>query len=114
MHLTRESIFVASIRSFCTALMTILGALIGIALVVMSLSIISGPDIYPEKSNLTLAADAHGNRDLLPPSAPVILKLNITGVIGQGDLTFAKFQNMLFDSREGMLKHNRVKAVLLY
>lgn len=61
-----------------------------------------------------IAPDAHGNRELLPQTDPVVLKLDIRGVIGQGDLTAAKIQNSLFDSREGMLSHNRVKALLLF
>lgn len=113
MQFTKESIFVASIRSFCTAFATILGVLIGITLVLIGIFVTTGPNIYPDKSNLVLAPDAHGKRDLLPQTAPVILKLDISGVIGQGELTYEKVQNLLLDSREGMLAHNRVKAVLL-
>jgi len=114
MQFTKESIFVASIRSFCTSFATILGLLIGLILIFMGLMMMSGPNIVPEKSDLTIAADANGNRDLLPHTAPVVLKLNITGVIGQGELTAEKFSNLLLDSREGMLANNRVKAIFLY
>lgn len=109
----KESIFVASIRSFCTSFATILGVLIGIALVLIGLVTMSGPDIYPEKSQLVIAPDADGSRELLPLTAPVVLKISISGVIGLGELTYEKIQNVLLDSREGMLKHNRVKAILL-
>ncbi|MBS0651791.1 MAG: S49 family peptidase [Verrucomicrobia bacterium] len=114
MQFTKESIFVASIRSFCTSFATILGLLIGLILIFMGLMMMSGPNIVPEKSDLTIAADANGHRDLLPHTAPVVLKLNITGVIGQGELTAEKFSNLLLDSREGMLANNRVKAIFLY
>lgn len=114
MEFTRESIIVSAIRTFLKSFAAILGILIGGLLVFAGLTMFSSPDIYPPASNLTLAPDATGNRDLLPSTAPVILMLNITGVVGQGDLTSPKMQNCLFDSREGMLSGNRVKAVLLH
>ncbi len=114
MQLARESVFVSAVRSFCTSFAAIIGILIGIVLVVFVLGLFSSPDIFPRKSDLTIMADAQGKRDLLPQSTPVILRIDIRGVIGQGDLTEAKFNDLLLDSREGMLDHNRVKAILLY
>ncbi len=114
MEFTRESIIVSAVRTFLKAFSAILGILFGAILVFIGMAMFSTPNIYPPSSNLMISADAHGNRDLLPSTAPVILKLDITGVIGQGDLTFEKVQNTLLDSREGMLAGNRVKAVLLY
>ncbi len=114
MQFTKESIFVASIRSFCTSFATILGSLIGLTLIFIGLVMISGPNILPEKSDLMIAADANGNRNLLPHTTPVVLKLDISGVIGQGELISTKFSTMLLDSRDGMLANNRVKAILLY
>ena len=114
MEYTRESIILASVRTFCKSFAAIIGILIGVVVVCIGLMLFSSPDIYPTKSTLKIAPDAEGNRDLLPASAPAILKLDITGVIGLGDLTAEKVQNSLFDSREGMLANNRVKAILLY
>ncbi len=113
MQLTRESIFVGAVRSFCTSFAAVLGVLIAIVLVFVGLVMFSTPDIYPKKSEMTIAPDANGNRDLLS-SAPVVLRIDIRGVIGQGDLTGPKFQNVLLDSQEGLLANKRVKAVLLY
>jgi protease IV len=113
MQLARESIFVSAVRSFCTSFAAIIGILVGIVLVVFVLMLFSTPDVLPKKSDLTVAADANGHRDLLPHSAPVILKIDIRGVIGMKDLVEDKFANMLLDSREGMLDHDRVKAVFL-
>ncbi len=113
MQFTRESIFVSAVRSFCTCFGAILGILIGLILVVVTVMMFSSPDILPQKSDLSVAANAKGERNLLPHSAPVVLKINIQGTIGQGDLTGDKFQNILFDSRDGLLQHDRVKAILL-
>src|SRR5690348_5031821 len=113
MQLARESIFVSAVRSFCTSFAAILGILVGIVLIVFVLLMFSTPDILPKKSDLTVAADANGNRDLFSQSVPVMLKIDIQGVIGVKVLVEDKFTNMLLYSREGMLDHDRVKAVLL-
>lgn len=113
MEYMRESIIVSSVRVFCKAFAAIIGIVIALVLVFVGLMFFSSPDITPSKSSMTIAADAQGNRDLLPASSPVILKLDIKGIIGQGDLTEEKFRNNLLDSQEGMLANNRVKALLL-
>jgi protease IV len=113
MEYIRESILLSAVRTFCKAFAAIIGILIGLILILFIVMMFSSPDIYPPKSTLVLSPDANDNRDLLPHSAPVILKLDITGVIGTGDLVAEKVQNSLFDSREGMLATDRVKAILL-
>lgn len=114
MEFSRESILVSAVRTFCKSFAAVIGILIGAVLVFIGLNLFSGPDIYPPKSTLTISPDASGNRDLLPHTDPVVLKIDIAGVIGQGDLIADKVENSLLDSREGMLSNNRVKAVLLY
>ena len=115
MQFTTESIFVSGVRSFCKAFAVIIGAGIATILVVfLGAMMLSKPDIMPPKSDMTILPDAMGARDLLGPEAPVILSLDITGVIGQGSLTTEKVKNILLDSREGILSHGRVKGILLY
>ena len=114
MEFAKESIIVSAVRTFCKSFAAVIGILIGIVLVAFGLMMFSSPDIFPHPSSLIISPDANGNRDLLPLTAPVILKLDITGVIGQGDLTTEKLGNALLDSRDGMLSHNRVKALFLY
>lgn len=109
----RDSIIVSTIRTFCTSFAAIIGVLIAFVFVLICVSRLSPPDLFPPKSQLTISADANGNRDLLPSSAPVLLKIDIHGVIGDKDLTFAKIRNMLLDSREGILDKGRVKGILL-
>lgn len=114
MEYTRESIILASVRTFCKSFAAIIGILIGVVVICIGLTLFSSPDIFPSKSSMKIAPDAEGNRELLPASTQAILRLNITGVIGMGDLTSEKVQDSLFDSREGMLANDRIKAVLLY
>jgi protease-4 len=114
MEYARESIFISAVRTFCKTFAGIIGILIGVILIFFVLMMFSSPDIYPPQSSLVISPDANGDRELLPHISPVLLKMDITGVIGQGDLTNQKFQNSLLDSRKGMLGPDRVKGILLY
>lgn len=114
MNFARESIIVSAIRSFCTSFAGIVGVLIGLILIFICVAMFSAPDIYPPQSKLLIEPDANGSRTLLHQTAPVILKLNIRGEIGLKDLTYDNFNSLLLDSREGMLAHDRVKAILLH
>lgn len=114
MEYIRESIIVSSIRTFCKSLAGVVGLGLGLVLVVVALMMFATPDIYPPASSIKIAPDAEGKRILLPSNAPVVLTLDIKGVVGMGDLTAEKFQNTLFDSEEGMFEGSRVKAVLLH
>ncbi len=113
MELSRESIIVSAVRTFCKSFAAIIGIAVGVVLAFIVAAMFSTPDIFPPKSSLLISPDAHGNRELLPHTAPVILKIDITGVVGMQDLTTDKVRNSLFDSRDGMLSGNRVKAILL-
>ncbi|MEN9343712.1 MAG: putative signal peptide peptidase sppA [Chlamydiota bacterium] len=114
MEYMRESVILSSIRAFCKAFATLLGVLFAIVICVFALMFLTGPDLYPPKSTMTISPDAQGNRELVSLHAPVILKLDIHGVIGMDELTGDKVMNSLLDSREGMLAGDRVKAVLLH
>ncbi|MBS3903960.1 MAG: S49 family peptidase [Simkania sp.] len=114
MHFTRESIFIGAIRSFCTAFAALLGILLALVITFFALGSTGDSQLFPPKATPMITADAAGNRTLLPLSAPAILRLDIHGVIGADDLTFTAFNNLLLDSREGLLAHDRVKAVLLH
>jgi protease IV len=114
MEYARESILVSAVRTLCKAFAGIIGILIGFILVFFVLMMFSSPDIFPPQSSLMISPDANGDRELLPRTSSVLLKMDITGVIGQGDLTSQKFENSLFDSREGMFRPERVKGILLH
>jgi len=114
MDFTRESIFVAAIRKFCTSFAAAVGILIAIALIFIGITVMTGPDLFPDHSTFVITPDAHGHRELLPESDPALLRIDIKGVIGEGHLVAHKIQNMLLDSREGILQNNRVKGILLY
>ena len=114
MEISRESIFIAALRSFCKAFFTIVGILVGIVLIGIIFAVMSGPVNLPAKSTISISADSNGDRTLLPDSSPVILRINIHGVIGTRDLTAGHIEDLLLDSQSGLIKTDRIKGLLLH
>ncbi len=114
MDLPRESIFRATLRTFFSSFAAMVGILLGLAVVVIAIIALSGPTMIPEKTEFTVAPDANGKTELLPMTTPVVLRIDIHGPIGELLLNSETFGNILADSREDMLKDNRVKAILLH
>lgn len=116
--MVRESIFFASIRSFFIALFAIAGILAGTFIMVallggLSTTIDGSPELHytytPE-----IKPNAAGVRKEESATAPVILKLNISGIIGLDSLTRKDVAQQLIESRERSFEGDRVKAILLY
>jgi len=120
--MVRESIFFAAIRSFFIALFAIAGILVGIFVVMaliggvmggLSNSLDGTPELHysytPE-----VQPNADGVRKIEGSSVPVVLKLNINGVIGLDSLTRKEIGQQLIESRERSFEDDRVKAILLY
>lgn len=114
MQITRESIFVSTIRSFCTGFAVFLGILLAVVIGFIVIGFFNGPDLLPQKANVSIAQDANGDRQMLAPTAPAILRIDLHGVIGDTYLRATDIENILLDSREDLLGHNRVKGVLLH
>lgn len=110
----RDSIFTGAIRSFFSALGAILGILIGIGIIIFLFSMLFPPSLVPEKTEITIAADAEGKREPLASSSPVILRVNFNGIIGEPMLDSNTIEDILIDSREGMLKQRHIKGVFLH
>lgn len=110
----KESIFWASIRAFFVSLFAVLGILISFVLIVLFFAVASKETATePEKTfSPVIVANAKGERKAQSDTSPVILKLNIHGIIGLDPLTTDAFQKMLIESREDTLK-DRVKGIIL-
>jgi len=114
MKFTRESIFISALRGFFNTVGVIFGIAIALMIVILGINLASSSIKAPDKSTLTLSPDSNWNREQLPSSAPVILRINLNGIIGLGKLTGDKFKSILVDSREGDLANDRVKGIILY
>lgn len=113
----RESIFYSSMRSLFVTLFGMIGIILSLFLFIVLLSSITTttegiPDITytytPE-----IVPNAQGIRKSLSKDAPVILKINIHGIIGMETLSHATIEKLLIESRERSLKDSRVKAIIL-
>ncbi len=115
MDTPRESIFSSAMRTFCRMLFGLLGILIAFVIFSMVYSAFAPSHLAEEKTTMTLLPDAHGNRDILPMSTPAILQIPIHGFIGDPQkLDSDLIQNVLLDSRSGLLGNDRVKGILLH
>ena len=114
----QESIFKSAVRKFFVVLFGIAGALLGILLIFALIGGISTS--MDNASELTysfspeIVANADGIRKVESSTAPVILKININGVIGLDSLTRKSISQLLIESRERSFENDRVKAILLY
>ena len=84
-------------------------------IIILALLFSSSEDLKVE-DNYKPVILPNGNdvRKKLSKDSPVILKLNVQGVIGLDELTSSSISDQLTESREGALKSDRVKAVLVY
>ena len=66
------------------------------------------------KNVLTLLPDDKGDKEVLPPTSPVLLRINIHDTIGRDMMTATSVESQLIESRKGILKGDRVKGILLH
>lgn len=115
MEIQRESIFVSALRGFCRAFFILLGAALALTVALVAYSALSSPYNQGEKTTLEVLPDLEWKRDFGSLTAPVILQINIHGVIGEPTKLEGKtVRDILVDSRAGLLANNRVKAILLH
>lgn len=114
----KESIFYSSLRAFFVVLFGVLGLSIGLFLLLIFLGLFSvTSDPEPEinyKYAAAMQPNANGVRKSFSSDTPVILKLNINGVIGLETLNQNTIRQQLMESRERTFKDDKVKAILLH
>lgn len=113
----RESIFFSAIRAFFVTVFVLIGLCVGLIPLMILIGALSSTPLTPEPERTykaEIVANAENHRKTLSSDTPVILKLNIDGIIGLDNLTTHAIRQQLIESREGDLKNNRVKAVLLH
>lgn len=116
MEIQRESIFVSGLRSFCRMFFAVCGIFLAIiAMSTLYSSISTATTTIETKTKIKYLPDAENKRELVASTAPVILQLNIHGVIGEPNMLDSSIvQNILVESRTDTLKDNRVKGILLH
>lgn len=114
----RPSYFGSLFRSFFLTIFWCIGIGLGLLVFIIGLSVFSlgssgGTEDLELKNNLKILPDAEGKLKKLSKTDPVLLKINITGLIGDKVLDMSKIRTQLIESRLGELKDNRVKGILL-
>lgn len=111
------SILYSATRALVVAFCVVIGLCLGFMFVSFLLGAFNGNS--PESKLTTVNTEeilpnAQGQRTVLDQSAPVILQIEINGIIGTEGLDESSIRQQLVESREGTFKHDRVKALLLY
>lgn len=113
----RESIFSSSLRTFFISMAAIVGIIFGFFVVGIFFGVLkTSTEGTPEltyKYTPTLLANANGERKVEKNTAPVILKININGIIGLESIDRQHIQRQLIESREQSFKDDRVKGLIL-
>ena len=109
-----ESLFRDAVRSFSNTFFKVIGAVIGIAVVLIGLSILSSNE--PSRSTTTVVLPNHTwKAKFFSPSTPTILRIPIVGTIGLNPYnTKEQLANVLEDIQEIDLRPGTLKGILLY
>lgn len=112
------SIFSSIIHTFLKAIVAIIGVSCGLLIFTFFLFFVFSEEDenFTIKSHYTTTILPNGKneRKKISSKAPVILKISINGIIGLDKATTQNIYEMLVESREGVLKGDRVKALLIH
>lgn len=109
-----DSIFRSAIRAFLVALCSVMGFLIGLIAIMALFGSYDDNELSVERTfTAAIVPNANNVRKAESKDAPVILSINIKGEIGTEKLNQKEFNTLLIESREGIFKDNRVKALFL-
>lgn len=112
----KESIFYSGIRALFIAFFAVFGVMLAILLFTILIGALSTSTENTVKTVNTeeIMPNAEGKRELLSKETPVILQINVDGIIGTDELNHKSVKQQLIESREGTFKDNRVKGVLVH
>jgi protease-4 len=116
MEIKRESVALSALRSFCRAFFAVSGILLAFFIFSTVYSLFSSSPLLESKTTLNILPDAAGKRELVSLAAPAILQINVHGpiAIDPKDINNERVENILIESRTGLLANNRVKGILLH
>lgn len=116
----RETIATTALRSLTKTLFGVLGVVLGVFLVAVLFGgffVGTGMNaILPPqpKYDVEIRADAQGKRAPLAHSAPILLVLDIHGMIGSRHVNAQNFTEQLQETTEGVFKGRNIAGILLH
>lgn len=111
-----NSIFRAAFRSFLMTICIALGILVALLLLMLIVGLfgLTSESTFEHSYKVQVLPNADGKRKTLQSKTPLILQIDVTGVVGTPSLSMDTIDTILMESREGDLKDDRVKAILLF
>lgn len=113
----KDSILFSAIRALFVSFCVIIGLCLGLVFITILIGAFSGTSASSQLSTVNteeILPNANGKREVVSSSAPVILQVNIDGIIGTERLDEQTVRQILVESREGNFSKDRVKGVLVY
>lgn len=113
----RDSIFNSAIRSLFVAFFAIIGVGLGFFALMILVGVLSESSTENKLTTVNtqeIMPNGSGKREALAKDTPVILQINVDGIIGTEGLSTHTVKQQLIESREGDFKDDRVKGVLVY
>lgn len=113
----RDSIFYSAIRSLFVAFCAVIGICLAFIVLTIGIGALSSTSTDSKLKTVhteEIMPNAEGQRVVLTSTAPVILQLNMDGLIGTEELSMKSIKQQLIESREGEYKDNRVKGILVH
>jgi protease IV len=104
--------------SLLHSILSVAGSLLGLVFIFFFFSLISNSlnrfSRLKRTLNLSILPDASGEKKRVSKTAPVILQMNLSGIIGTQLLNLEKIEMQLVESGLGELSGGRVKGVFLH
>ncbi|MCF7806345.1 MAG: S49 family peptidase [Simkaniaceae bacterium] len=113
MQFERESIFISAIRSFTKVFFGFIGFMLGIVVFFFIFGMMGSSYIMP-KTTIFVAPNANGVTQIASDKSPLILKINIEGVIGSPKLNALTIEKTLSTIRSNPVYKSRIKGLMLY
>ncbi len=114
MEMMRESVFISALRSFARAFFSLFGFFLALIVLMGLYALVASPHAAEENTTLKILPDLEGHRAMVSLQAPVILCIDVKGIVGDPEsLDTEVIHNLLLDSQSGLLQGERVKAILL-
>lgn len=110
-----DSILKSSLRAMFITMFTIIGLLLGFLLIGLFAGLFSSSSETEIEKHFTpqILPNSKGVRKNLSSTVPIILKIDISGIIGADGPSMQSVRNQLIESREGIFKDDRLKGIIL-
>lgn len=109
----KASLWHSAFRSLLITFFSVIGFFLALVPFILLFSTFESKDDTIESSyDAKIVANAEGIRKKQSKSAPVVLELNVDGIVGLNTVTQSEVENKLIESRENSLK-DRVKGLFI-